>query len=99
MVYYVIVYKHLFGYSLWGTIWRQGFVLLFSLITMGIVVVIAFPNLFHNSQPVDSSSQQIGYISGWVFSILLPLIVLGVGYVVNKMAMRIRAKKSMNKQA
>lgn len=28
MVYYIIVYKKLFGYSLWGTLWRQGFVMM-----------------------------------------------------------------------
>lgn len=38
MVYYIIVYKKLFGYSLWGTLWRQGFVLMTVVFLTGVFV-------------------------------------------------------------
>ncbi len=92
MVYYVIVYKHFFGYSLWGTLWRQGFVLSCGLFTLLVVVIAAFPDQFFSRQ-IETRSEKIAYFITWVFLLLLPLIVLGVGYVVNKIAMRNRARK------
>ncbi len=92
MVYYVIVYKHFFGYSLWGTLWRQGFVLLCGLFTLFIVVLIAFPELYNNKL-VNTPSNTTSYIMGWIALLLWPLMVLGVGHVINRIATRIRARR------
>lgn len=89
MAYYVIVYKHFFGYSWWGTLWRQGFVLLCGLLTLGVLIAL----LVLYMELVNSPSEPIGYILGWIFISLFPLMVLGIGYVVNKIATRNRAKK------
>ena len=89
MVYYVIVYKHFFGYSLWGTLWRQGFVLFCGLFTLG--ALIAFPQIYRKL--VNTPGNPISYILGWIFLLLFPLMVLGVGHVINKIATRIGTRK------
>ena len=85
-VYYVIGYKQLFGYSLWGTLWRQGFVLLCGLLTLSFVVIAAFPSLIKDSQPDDSLYMQNGYLWGWFLLIMCPLFILVIGHVVNLLA-------------
>ena len=89
MVYYVIVYKYFFGYSLWGTLWRQGFVLFCGLFTLG--AIIAFPQIY--KKLVDTPGNPISYILGWIFLLLFPLMALGIGYVINKIATRIGTRK------
>ena len=88
-VYYVIGYKQLFGYNLWGTLWRQGFVLLCGLLTLSIVVIAAFPSLIKDSKPDGSPFVQDGYIIGLIIAaVMFPLIILGIGHVVNLIATR-----------
>jgi hypothetical protein len=89
MAYYVIVYKHFFGYSLWGTLWRQGFVLFCGFFTLG--ALMALPRLY--KEFVNSPSQSISYLMGWIFLLLFPLMALGIGHVINKIATRIRARR------
>ena len=40
MAYYLVVYHYLFGYGLWGTLWRCGFILstVFFLLTAGVFI-------------------------------------------------------------
>lgn len=86
VVYYVIVYMHLFGYNLWGTLWRQGFVLLSGVFTLGIVVVAAFPYFIKSSDLSDSPYKEYGYIISWIIVLAMPLIILVIGHVVNLIA-------------
>ena len=89
MAYYVIGYKHLFGYSLWGTLWRQGFVLFCGLFTLFLVVVVAFPDLFMPKvAQADDNIRITSYILGIVFFIASPLAVLGIGHLINLIATR-----------
>lgn len=85
-VYYVIVYKHLFGYNLWGTLWRQGFVLLCSIFTQGVVAIVAFPSVLKQSITADTQDEQYYLVIAYIILIMLPLIVLAIGHVVNLFA-------------
>lgn len=89
-VYYVIGYKQIFGYSLWGTLWRQGFVLLCSLFTQSIVMLAAFPPpIIKDFKTADSPFVQNGYFIGLIIAaVMIPLIILGIGHVVNLIATR-----------
>lgn len=93
VVYYVIVYMHLFGYNLWGTLWRQGFVLLSGVFTMAIVVIAAFPYFITSSDLSDSPYKESGYIMSWMIVLAMPLIILVIGHVVNLIATRKYRKK------
>ena len=85
-VYYIIGYKQIFGYSLWGTIWRQGFVLFCGLFTLVIVVMASFPSFIKETQTADSPFEQNGIILGWISLLISPLIILFIGHVVNLLA-------------
>ena len=87
MAYYVIGYKKLFGYNLWGTLWRQGFVLFCGLLTLLLVTILAFPDLFM-PKPADDNSAIIGYIIGAISFTIVPLIILVIGHVINLIATR-----------
>lgn len=94
-VYYVIVYKHLFGYNLWGILWRQGFVLLCVVLTMGLVTTVAFPSLLKQSITADMQDKQFYLIIAYIIIlIILPVITLGIGHVVNLLATR-KARRSL----
>lgn len=95
MAYYVIGYKQLFGYSLWGTLWRQGFVLFCGIFTLLLVMVFAFPDLFI---PANDKHRIFSYILGLIAFTILPLIVLGIGHVVNLIATR-KARKELKLNA
>ena len=41
-VYYIVGYMQLFGYNLWSTLWRSGFVLLFSTFLQTAIVISVF---------------------------------------------------------
>lgn len=98
IVYYVIGYKKLFGYSLWGTLWRQGFVLLSGVFTLFIVVIVAFPEFRAILKAADSPNRQYGYIIGLILFTIVPLILLGIGHVVNLIATR-KARKELKLNA
>ena len=90
-IYYVIGYKQIFGYSLWGTLWRQGFVLFCSLFTQGIVIIVASPIVLPESWTKVTSSPDnplINIILSVIIIAMLPVIILGIGHVVNLIATR-----------
>lgn len=96
-VYYVIGYKQLFGYNLWGTLWRQGFVLLCGVSTLFLVVIVAFPEFRAIIKAADSPNRPNGYIIGVISLTIVPLIILGIGHVINLIATR-KARKLLKLQ-
>ena len=87
MIYYIIGYKQLFGYSLWGTLWRQGFVILSGALALTITVLIAFSGFFN--AVVDEIASKAFTIAKYiclVFILLSPIIILAIGHVINLFA-------------
>ena len=89
--YYIIGYRQLFGYGIWGTLWRQGFVLMSGVLSLCAVVMIGFPNAFGLNQGNELKK----FLP--VLVLALAAIILGAGHLVNLLVIRftryIRAKK------
>ena len=91
-VYYIIVYEYLFGYGLWGTLWRCGFIYFTIIFFLSSVFVIAFNVDFNalNQTGGKLTEQQaafikIAYITGFM---MLAFMTLALGYVINLIATR-----------
>ena len=88
-VYYIIVYKYLFGYGLWGTLWRSGFVLLTVIffMTAGIFMTTNITQDMISAQMKGHEVTKEQILMGklaWVVGLsALASIVLGVGFVIN----------------
>lgn len=103
-VYYLIVYHYLFGYGLWGTLWRCGFILLFvSFLTD--MVVMAFSDLDMNamaefsksmggSENVVAINKAFVLISYFIYAVF----TFGIGFVINLIATR-KARREMKQAA
>ena len=90
MIYYVVVYWQLFGYSLWGTLWRQAVVGSFVSLLGGAIVYLSFPVDFSELLPGGPTispefAKQLRYGAAALYFLIASLI-LGVGYLVNQMA-------------
>lgn len=107
--YYIVGYKQLFGYDLWGTLWRSGFVLFF---TIGIECVwifgmfgMDFNVLFSDSQLPQQikdfrlTPEQNDYANHLVtvVSLIMSILALAVGYVINIIATKEARKYQYNK--
>ena len=87
-IYYIIVYKHLFGYGWWGTLWRSGFVLLTVILLMALGIYCA-SNItqealkpYFNRQ-LTQEEVKLAKMFYVVFFSVMALMVIGVGFVVN----------------
>ena len=45
LAYYFVGYKQLFGYSFWGTLWRQLLLILCVVLSFMLLIKVAFPNM------------------------------------------------------
>lgn len=81
LVYFVIAYKQLFGYGIWGSLWRMLFV-----VGSGIYMIAALVFAFFDTD-IKSLSGQLppgfGKYDIAVSMACLSLLILGVGWVVN----------------
>ena len=92
-IYYIIVYKHLFGYGWWGTLWRSGFVLLTVIILMSLGAFFASNITQDVLKPYFNgqvTQEEVSLIKMFYFVILsvMALMVIGVGFVVNYLVTR-----------
>lgn len=89
MVYYIIVYKTLFGYSLWGTLWRQGFVFL-TVTALDFVIMIGVfgmdPSVYKGPDVLYDSTT-INIVTGIAFFVLAVMTLI-FGWVCNLIATR-----------
>lgn len=91
--FYTVSYKQLFGYGIWGTIWRLFFVLVPVSYFMSSIALLAF-NIDMSSvlpqagdiTPEQNEMVRSGFTVGLMF---ISLMALGVGYVINLLATRI----------
>lgn len=89
--YYLVGYIQLFGYKVWGTLWRQFFVLSVGIFSLIIVLLVGFPNSFHQLDGASTASpqaEQFGYAAAVIFFFIFPLFLMAVGYAINRIATR-----------
>ena len=90
-IYYIVVYKYLFGYGLWGTLWRCGFIYVIVVALLGAILYYAFVDSSALGQMADSTAeQQIESIRLMIVvsSLLVVSMALSVGFVINYIVTR-----------
>ena len=92
MAYYLVTYMQLFGYGLWGTLWREAVVGLFVSFAGSAIVMLLFPVDFSGFVPSGTPmspemAKAIRYGSAVLYMVLCSMI-LGVGYLMNHLATR-----------
>ena len=89
-IYYLIVYKYLFGYGFWGTLWRCGFILItivFIVLAFTVIVLLYYKN--PDIKEALNTPDQIRQVTmAYVSSLLLALMTFFVGWVINLIATR-----------
>jgi hypothetical protein len=101
MVYYIITYKQLFGYGLWGTLWRQGFIgLCIACIESDLVLVFSNKEFFEPLKELFPGLDTTGIKLFLIVTVLVfAILTLFVGHIINLLATRKVRKqaKLMNK--
>ena len=95
VLYYFVAYRQLFGYGVWGTIWRQLFMWIsFLSLMMGALYLtggIVIENTGLNTM------QYAGYKTGWaMLFFFMSIVSLGIGCVLNKKSTRNQANNSIS---
>jgi hypothetical protein len=90
MLYYIVGYMQLFGYNLWGTLWRQAFVFGFVFCTAVTLATWAFDlNPAANAGIPTPSGQMLSIKSILItFYSVASIIILAIGYIINRIATR-----------
>ena len=86
MIYYIIGYKQLFGYNLWGTLWRQAFIFGFILCFGIVLAVLIFGLNLPSDQMIPIKRVLLTSYS------ILGIMILATGYIVNLIVTR-KARK------
>ena len=88
IVYYFIVYKYLFGYGLWGTLWRSGFVLFTIACIMMWAVYLLFDidmnGLTQGPKMTETESTYFRYGISAIF-LLMGSTAFAIGFGINYM--------------
>ena len=100
MIYYIIVYKYLFGYGLWGTFWRQSVVIVVILLWGSALIYGLFDikvewlvnKKLTPEQNVENRSMLV------VGSLIYSFIILAVGLIINYFSTR-KARRKANIEA
>lgn len=87
ILYYVTVYKHLFGYRIWGTLWRVLIVWGFIIYTLEFLFIIfgADANQLYPNDPCPENNR---YIVATIY-LAYGLIVLALGWAINLIASKL----------
>ena len=97
LVYYVIVYKQLFGYGIWGTLWRVLIVMGSALYILESLIALVFQvDLGHlDPQGVFAGNSRLLYVS---LKLGMGVLVLGIGWVINLIATKLTHRGLQNRQ-
>jgi len=81
--YYVVAYRQLFGYSVWGTLWR---LLLSFLVWLNVSFLLIFAVASFNNQELQeySAAHIFGYLSIILIILLIIAAILLLGYFISK---------------
>lgn len=92
MFFYIVSYKQLFGYGIWGTLWRQFFVMITLSILLGGFALLVFDVdmslLLPENGTITPEQGKMFRLGVAVGSIFHGLVVLFVGFVINYVATR-----------
>ena len=97
MIYYIIGYRQLFGYGIWGTLWRQGFVFISATLFGWVLILIAFNSGFMESIPkevIDAHGPLKVYLIFLGLSFSMAVMVLTTGFVINYIATRLASRRN-----
>ena len=86
-IYYLIVYKYLFGYSFWGTLWRCGFIYAASTLFAATGLSFMFDNRIVANNLTEAQMTQMKMFFAGSY-LLLSVTVLTVGFVINYIVTR-----------
>lgn len=88
MAYYIISYKQLFGYSLWGTLWRQAFVFGFIYCFALVLAFLVFDMGLPTDMPV-APGRSINMKSFYIGCFgIFGIVIMTTGYLINRLATR-----------
>ena len=94
MFYYIISYRQLFGYSLWGVFWRQAFVFGFIWGIVASIMILALDISVIIGDGL-TPGQEAGFKCFWISTyIIFGLLVLATGYIINHIVTR-KARKEL----
>ena len=97
MAYYIIGYRQLFGYSLWGVLWRQAFVFGFIFLVSGSLIYwfVDLSLLAEAGMPPEQiAAFRLSFFSLFV---VLGVLILAIGYVINLIATR-KVRKALKRR-
>ena len=97
MLYYIVGYKQLFGYGLWGTLWRQGFIYISVVALTGGLIVGCFGLDIQTVAGQTKLTEQEQMFSRLLIAGIAVLFGIGtmvVGFVINLIATR-KARREM----
>ena len=97
MAYYIIGYRQLFGYSLWGVLWRQAFVFGFIFLVSGSLLYwfVDLSLLAEAGMPPEQiAAFRLSFFSLFV---VLGVLILAIGYVINLIATR-KVRKALKRR-
>lgn len=63
MAYYFISYKQLFGYGIWGTLWRQGLVSICVVLSFMLLIWLFFPTMIDS---IIEAMDIVGYYTEYI---------------------------------
>ena len=91
LLYYVIAYKQLFGYGIWGTLWRVLILFGFIVLSSDSLIYLCFDDTTYT--PNNSALENSKYITAGIL-MGYALILLGAGWLLNLLANKLTHKKS-----
>ena len=98
VAYYIIGYKQLFGYGLWGTLWRQAFVFIFvycCALLLGHFVFFSGPT--RDIQVMGFNLPAKSFMTG--FYIFTGVLILSTGYLINRLVNHFVTRKTRRQDA
>lgn len=98
IAYYIIGYKQLFGYGLWGTLWRLAFVFIFvycCALLLGHFVFFSGPT--RDIQVMGFNLPAKSFMTG--FYIFTGVLILSTGYLINRLVNHFVTRKTRRQDA
>ena len=88
IIYFLISFKQLFGYNIWGTLWRLMFVIGFGTYMISSLVAIPF-DLDLEDSPFSEEYGKYYFVG---YSAFIAFLILGVGWAINMIVRRTRRR-------
>ena len=96
-IYYLVVYVYLFGYGIWGTLWRCGFIYAFITLFASTGFVFMFNDQFAALNLTEAQITEIKMTVGGGL-LLTSLVILAVGFAINYMVTR-KSRRELKQSA